>query len=60
MERNLPTVAAKKFSKASFDPVPDNRLSHLCADRDSESAFSFVIHFADDDKMGGENPFSPS
>jgi hypothetical protein len=60
MKANFATVASKEFSQLPFDPVPDDRLSHLGTDRDSESAFSLVVNFSDDDKMRRKSLFPRS
>jgi hypothetical protein len=53
-------MAPKKFPDQSFNPVPDNGLPHLGADRDAESALSFIVGFTNDHKMGGMNPSPPT
>jgi hypothetical protein len=53
-------VATKKFSEKSLNPVTNHRFSHLCTNRHPESVFSFIVRFADNDKMGGVNSLSPS
>ena len=53
-------MAPKKFPDQSFDPVPNDGLSHLGADRDAESRLPFVVGFTKDHEMGGVDPSSPA
>lgn len=53
-------MAAIKLSEKPFNPVTNHCLSYLCADRYTKPVFSFIVGFADNDKMGGVNPLAAS
>ena len=46
-------ATTEKLSHQSLEPVPHYGIAHFTANRDSQSGFSAVITFADNDEIGG-------
>src|SRR5215470_15110200 len=50
-------VSAKKFSHQPFDAIADNRIPDSGRDRDAKPAEPRVVDLAENDELGGMEPF---